>query len=237
MRRTAFTLIELLVVVTVIVVLLAMLTPAIDRAVDMAERTVCLSNQKQVAGGLGYYQSDNKRTFPWGLDVPAESLLYPYSGSEPGWSNARPPQAQLKRFLANYRVFRCPSDTQPLLYNWWHYDPDTEARSIGSSYMFSERGLYGNYKALTTRNIVNSATYGYMSEGNVLPNGWTWLYADPNDPSRPTANLARIAWTHMNTVNVLYADGGVASVVQWTDADGGLKDRVREQPFSEALPQ
>src|ERR1041385_8072941 len=96
--RPAFTLVELLVVVTLIVVLLAMLTPALDKAIAITERVVCMSNQKQVAGLIFYYQGDNKRYFPYGLqespaDLPAQSISG--TGLEPGWANARPPQALL----------------------------------------------------------------------------------------------------------------------------------------------
>ena len=46
LAKSAFTLIELLVVVTIIVVLLAMLTPALDKAIYQAELAVCGAHKK-----------------------------------------------------------------------------------------------------------------------------------------------------------------------------------------------
>ncbi len=62
--RNAFTLIELLVVITIIVVLLALLTPAMDRAVGMAERAKCLVNQRTVTVALSQYTLDHKMHYP-----------------------------------------------------------------------------------------------------------------------------------------------------------------------------
>src|ERR1041385_7046662 len=57
-RMTAFTLIELLVVVTIIVVLLALLTPALDRAIYRAELLRCGANQKGTGEALGGVDTD-----------------------------------------------------------------------------------------------------------------------------------------------------------------------------------
>lgn len=58
--QPAFTLIELLVVVTIIVVLLALLTPALDRAIRAASSTVCLANLHTWGMGMQVYATDHK---------------------------------------------------------------------------------------------------------------------------------------------------------------------------------
>ena len=58
--RAAFTLIELLVVITIIVVLLALLTPALDRAMAVGSSVVCLSTQRQWATAVHHYSADHK---------------------------------------------------------------------------------------------------------------------------------------------------------------------------------
>src|SRR5438132_646169 len=62
-RSSAFTLIELLVVVTIIAVLLALLTPALDRAIYEAELAVCGANNHALGLGVIAYAMDSKRNY------------------------------------------------------------------------------------------------------------------------------------------------------------------------------
>src|SRR5688500_7719159 len=59
-----FTLVELLVVVAIIVVLLALLAPAMDKAIYHAELATCGANLHGVAGGALMYTMNNKRAYP-----------------------------------------------------------------------------------------------------------------------------------------------------------------------------
>jgi prepilin-type N-terminal cleavage/methylation domain-containing protein len=54
--RSAFTLIELLVVVAIIGILIAILIPSLSHAKEISRRSVCLSNQKEIARGCLIYQ-------------------------------------------------------------------------------------------------------------------------------------------------------------------------------------
>jgi len=64
LRHAAFSLVELLVVVTIIVVLLAMLAPAMNRAVYEARLAECAVRQKTAAAGVITYTFDHKRYYP-----------------------------------------------------------------------------------------------------------------------------------------------------------------------------
>lgn len=64
MKRRAFTLIELLVVISIIALLIAILLPALGAARQAASQSQCLSNEKQMGGGIHAYTTDNKDDMP-----------------------------------------------------------------------------------------------------------------------------------------------------------------------------
>jgi prepilin-type N-terminal cleavage/methylation domain-containing protein len=58
-RTFGFTLIELLVVISIIALLLAIMTPALNRARESARRTICLSNGSQLFNGWSVYAANS----------------------------------------------------------------------------------------------------------------------------------------------------------------------------------
>ena len=64
MKRFGFTLIELLVVIAIIGLLAALMMPAVGRGLDRARATHCLSNMRQIAGGILLYANDHEGRGP-----------------------------------------------------------------------------------------------------------------------------------------------------------------------------
>jgi prepilin-type N-terminal cleavage/methylation domain-containing protein/prepilin-type processing-associated H-X9-DG protein len=89
-HSNAFTLIELLVVIAIIAILAAILFPVFAQARAKARQTACLSNNKQLGTSLMMYVQDYDETMPpqtnQDLSADIHNLLYPYSKNVDIWT-------------------------------------------------------------------------------------------------------------------------------------------------------
>ncbi len=230
-RHSAFTLIELLVVIAIIAILAAILFPVFARARENARRASCESNLKQVGLGVLQYVQDYDERFPIGVTAAAATAGTPY-----GWAEAIQP------YLKSTQIYQCPSET-------------TSPPSLGTTIPVSQIAGYTDYYAnsnvlgnsqaamnnvaltvfagdggIATTNMTGTTTY--PESGRYMCNGVSCTV----DGSAPTtiatvttggtpAVLNSGAQRHLETTNVLFADGHVKSLK-------GQSDTVNAAMFS-----
>jgi prepilin-type N-terminal cleavage/methylation domain-containing protein/prepilin-type processing-associated H-X9-DG protein len=162
----AFTLIELLVVIAIIAILAAILFPVFAQAREKARQTSCLSNLKQIGLGLTIYCQDYDEMMPL-----AFARIAPING---GTENRIPYDQQIKPYVKNDQIFKCPSDAQP--------------RSVPPFWDGSYRntGLFRSYGYVGQIDTVEGASRGELPDKNTGMSVWDDLVA------RPATALAQI---------------------------------------------
>jgi prepilin-type N-terminal cleavage/methylation domain-containing protein len=100
--RKAFTLTELLVVISIIALLMAIMLPALSKAREIAGRTVCATNLKNIWTATNMYAADwddNVSIRHWKYDSPQRSD----NGKNGKW------YVRYYEYLGGENIFRCPS--------------------------------------------------------------------------------------------------------------------------------
>ena len=123
MRRRGFTLMELLIVIAIIALLVGILLPVVTRAREMANRTVCLSNIRQLQLGWLAYAEEHKGHFCTAdLSYRVPILNTPeFMNVNAGWIRQSPnaftidfPNSRMWPYVHDINVYYCPNDTRPV---------------------------------------------------------------------------------------------------------------------------
>lgn len=181
----AFTLVELLVVVVILAVLMGLGVPAVQRSLEKARATTCLSNLRQIGLALASYAGDHEQELPnlvllgrssKSEDVPVmDTVLLPYVGNSP-------------------EVFRCPSDNKK-------YYEDS-----GCSYFW-----FGAYSTPTDEEGVTNLKLPVLDFKPIGTEGLT--KEETKDPGKIPLVSDKDPFHDRGTVrHMLYADGSVRAL-------------------------
>ncbi len=252
--KNGFTLIELLVVITIIAVLLALLSPALDRAMYQAELTVCGTHLRAVTTGVQVYALANARRYPQRAagspsSISPNQLLgrVGFNGTNTWNADCRPPLRTILNINAtlndplskavnldnnnlNDRFIYTPYDL------WYGYQFQWDPKQQGMFKMGDPWSWNGNKFDVVASDFVNTDTNGGQSSHPDKKGVWyNFVFDSQSDPftaNGQTPITGTLSWWHGGLprgfvdLNYAFQDG---SVRRYLDVDWqGEGERMAE---------
>jgi prepilin-type processing-associated H-X9-DG protein/prepilin-type N-terminal cleavage/methylation domain-containing protein len=214
-RRMGFTLVELLTAIGIISLLAALLFPSFNRAREMARRTTCQSNLKQIGLGLMQYVQDYNNAMPDAEDGDDATAL------EATWMD------KVQPYVKNEQIFTCPTDSDleykqstPGMYggygiNQAYYASDDYEKRSPTSEFSTEISVP---RSIKMQSIRMPSTTVWVGDSTDYVIGWpdttpaittgSRAYRTLGDPDQDYMAAER----HARRVNILWCDGHVKAV-------------------------
>jgi len=207
--KQGFTLIELLVVIAIIALLAAILFPVFSRARENARKSSCANNLKQIGIGIAQYTQDYDEMFPLsptaaggGASSFTTTIVFGPTGGPPDeWPGKVVP------YIKSRQVFKCPSSTPSSSNVAGTGDNALSYWAVGG--LFAKWGPTPVALADVATPAEEPIVYDNLDatyEGRVVfrPN---WQSSTSYTPLTSFTLVRKPV--HLDTENVLYADGHV----------------------------
>lgn len=238
----AFTLIELLVVIAIIAILASILFPVFARARENARRASCMSNLKQIGLGLMQYIQDYDGNWPnrcFGYGCYEAGYTHPYSAGCYKWMDAIFPYVKSEQIFdcpsdrLPYRNAANNATIQPYDHMYGKY----RFGSYGANAMYEgwpgQRGFFhteetssgGTAQSPTTdASLEAPSTTVAVADAYAYDSYYPWMiHYSPTSSGNKIPPISRDSVTgnlhainadqrHLDTLNVLWADGHVKSM-------------------------
>ncbi len=215
--RGAFTLIELLVVIAIIAILAAMLLPALAKAKQKGQSTVCFNDLKQVGLAMLMFADEHDDMIPRGT-----------AGNSPRWwLEFMPyvPEGGTEKDYRNIRIFKCPSYPIPkntpnkkqvvtYVVNAWDFNSTRDMNGyeqLGLSKLTAFTQPADSAYLLDNENETwRPIVTGFRDPQTALNDVWRPSHLPYDSSGRRLSNDRRIAAErHSSGSNILYLDSHV----------------------------